>query len=378
MGLDTSSQNLLGGAPRSAGSPDESSTPYTYHRLPDASTHIRLATLLPSADSDDRIHCTLRTVLLADAPRYLALSYACGDPTNTRAILLHGVPVQVYRNLESALRHIRLILTTAHDLATPLWIDAVCIDQSDGQEKSIQVRTMASIYKRASASLAWLGEAADDSEWTLSMLKRLGGREWIFAWESLQARWPTLSTDERHQEFESVKDLLYPSTDVSPPMSLSNSAWNDIIPLPEGIATSDDLMFAAVFGRRALRGLSRVLLRDFFRRLWIYQEYLLAREVFFICGPQLVPASELEAASSIVCSDESCMDVLASTNASEGDPPTLSVIVILRLITDRGNRYGNPELAAEHPLLDLMFTYGDGVCSDPRDKIYALLGLATD
>ena len=141
-------------------------------------------------------------------PRYLAVSYACGDPTKTRAILLHGIPVKVYRTLVSALHNIRTILTSTDEITTPLWMDAICIDQSDGEEKSIQVRHMASIYKAASASLAWLGEAADDSEWTLSMLVRLGGREWRTAWESLQVRWPTLSTDERDQQLESVEDLL--------------------------------------------------------------------------------------------------------------------------------------------------------------------------
>ena len=339
---------------------------------------MRIATLLPSADSNARIHCTLRTVLLADAPRYLALSYACGDPTDTRAILLHGVPVQVYRNLESALRHIRSILATANDLATPLWIDAVCIDQPHGKEKSIQVRTMASIYKRASASLAWLGEAADDSEWTLSMLIRLGGREWSTAWERLQAGWPTLSTDERGQQLNSAKDRLYLSTEVSPTESLSNFAWEDIVPLPVDVATSEDLKLATVFGRRALRGLSRVLLRDFFQRLWIYQEYLLAQKVFFICGSQLLSGFALEAAFGLIWYYLSCIERLASTMESEKGPSTLHVTRILRLVTGRGNVYIGPGPAAESPLLDLMLYYGEGICTDPRDNIYALLGLAID
>ena len=380
MSLRKGFRRLLGGGLRSRDSPDESSTPYTYEKLPDASTHIRLATWLPSPDSDAQIHFTLQTVLLADAPRYLALSYACGDPTDTRAILLHGIPVQVYRNLESALRHMRPVLTSSDKTTTPLWIDAICIDQSDGEEKSIQVRNMASIYKKASASLAWLGEAADDSERTLNMLKRLGDTGWKIAWKSLQARWPTLSINERRQELQTMKDLLNLSTDISSTKSLSDFAWYIRLQPspPEGGRTSDDLKLAAVLGRRALRGLGRVILRDFFRRLWIYQEYLLAQEVFFICGTQFVSGSALEAAFSLMVYDDSCVERLELTIARERAAITLSVTQILSLVAARGNTYVNPALAAGRPLLDLMYSYGDGICSDPRDKIYALLGLATD
>jgi hypothetical protein len=43
------------------------------------------------------------------------------------------------------------------DLSTPIWIDALCIDQSNPSERIHQVAQMGNIYSEASAVHAWLG-----------------------------------------------------------------------------------------------------------------------------------------------------------------------------------------------------------------------------
>jgi hypothetical protein len=45
-----------------------------------------------------------------------------------------------------------------------MWVDAVCIDQENDQEKEHQIQLMAKIYGQASRVIVWLGEAADDSD----------------------------------------------------------------------------------------------------------------------------------------------------------------------------------------------------------------------
>jgi hypothetical protein len=52
-----------------------------------------------------------------------------------------------------------------------LWIDAVCINQGDNEEKLHQIQTMARIYSVASRVLVWLGEAADDSDEAIDALR---------------------------------------------------------------------------------------------------------------------------------------------------------------------------------------------------------------
>jgi hypothetical protein len=78
---------------------------------------------------------------------YVALSYTWGDPKETREIFVNGKSVQVTVNLEAALRVLRGKAPVKAGLK--LWIDALCINQEDNDEKEVQVKRMADIYQRA-------------------------------------------------------------------------------------------------------------------------------------------------------------------------------------------------------------------------------------
>lgn len=66
-----------------------------------------------------------------ECPPYEALSYVWGDPDITVPIQLHGSGHKVTRNLELALRYIRL-----GDRERVMWVDALCINQTDISEKN--------------------------------------------------------------------------------------------------------------------------------------------------------------------------------------------------------------------------------------------------
>jgi Heterokaryon incompatibility protein (HET) len=89
---------------------------------------------------------------------YEALSYVWGDPLIRENIELDGVEFQVTTNLHAALRHLRWV--TRPRL---LWIDAVCINQTNPAERSKQVSLMTEIYKHAKQVIIWLGESSHDS-----------------------------------------------------------------------------------------------------------------------------------------------------------------------------------------------------------------------
>lgn len=72
-------------------------------------------------------------------------------------------------NLASALRHIRSVSKTRI-----LWIDAICINQKDFEERGQQVQRMGSIYKSASRVLAWLGPSTQSTKLAISTLEDLG------------------------------------------------------------------------------------------------------------------------------------------------------------------------------------------------------------
>jgi hypothetical protein len=108
----------------------------TYSNLLHDNREIRTVTILPSADPSMPIRCVSLQVSLNKPPGYLALSYACGDPTVIAPIFLDDVVIHVTTNLEAALRHIRLPTELC------CCIDAICINQADLAERSQQVQLM--------------------------------------------------------------------------------------------------------------------------------------------------------------------------------------------------------------------------------------------
>lgn len=103
------------------------------------------------------IRCTLHQVSLLpdeEPPYYCALSYAWGDATDKVSIALNGQILMVTRNLHDALQQFR---DEARFLGKYLWIDALCINQDDIDERPAQVKRMSDIYTRACSVVTWLG-----------------------------------------------------------------------------------------------------------------------------------------------------------------------------------------------------------------------------
>ncbi|KAH9207480.1 heterokaryon incompatibility protein-domain-containing protein, partial [Leptodontidium sp. 2 PMI_412] len=130
----------------------DSSRSHIYPPLDKSSSKIRLIHLQPRSRNNNII-CQLCIVDLdADDLKYEALSYEWGETNISRSILLNGKEFSVRENLWSALTYLR------HDeVERVLWIDAICIDQSDKGERNHQVGLMAQVYSRASRVVVWLG-----------------------------------------------------------------------------------------------------------------------------------------------------------------------------------------------------------------------------
>jgi hypothetical protein len=103
---------------------------------------------------DDPIRLSLRTEKLNEfVDEYGALYYAWGMDVSSRRALVDGYPIRVTESLNLGLRRLRYW----HGPRT-LWVDALCINQTDMLERSHQVQQMASIYKAANEVVIWLGE----------------------------------------------------------------------------------------------------------------------------------------------------------------------------------------------------------------------------
>lgn len=162
-------------------------------------SEIRIVEILPGR-WDDTVSCRLEHVQLrgVNDPRYAALSYAWGHPTDTVDIILNGIVHPVTRSLFTALRRLRHsdiefcledgaseqshgpsdgalvdgsnIFGAAQDRTSHspslqlklsrlrLWVDALCINQADTLEKARQIPRMREIYGYTWQVLAWLGE----------------------------------------------------------------------------------------------------------------------------------------------------------------------------------------------------------------------------
>ncbi len=127
---------------------------FVYQPLDIAERQIRLLDLLPGSGL---IKCHLRHVSLATAhDKYEALSYCWGAPTAHQVkILVDGLVFFVTPNLHAALLRLR---GRGKGLPRTLWIDAICIHQSDTVEKNAQIPLMGDIYGSCQHTVVWLGE----------------------------------------------------------------------------------------------------------------------------------------------------------------------------------------------------------------------------
>ncbi|KAF2803304.1 uncharacterized protein BDZ99DRAFT_369459, partial [Mytilinidion resinicola] len=105
-----------------------------------------------------RPRCTIKHVSLDDDPRYAALSYVWGPPSNERFMIVEKNDEQfrlpITSNLNSALSNI--------DKEGYLWVDAICINQTDDIEKTWQVQQMWNIFPKADHTAAWLGRIEEE------------------------------------------------------------------------------------------------------------------------------------------------------------------------------------------------------------------------
>lgn len=134
--------------------------PGPYEPIDSSRQEIRNIRLLPGR-FDDAIEIQLVHVSLQsdDAPHYDALSYVWGLEQCPNPAIVNGTPISITSNLDIVLRHFR-----DESGEKTLWVDAVCINQRDNDEKGPQVQMMGQIYRRAARVLVWLGPAADGSD----------------------------------------------------------------------------------------------------------------------------------------------------------------------------------------------------------------------
>ena len=278
--------------------------PFRYSLLRDA--HIRLIHLIAGAKNGGLSIHIEENVHLETAPVYDALSYTWGDSRKERNISCGSESLAITANLATALVQIR-----NPDTPRTLWIDQICINQDNVDERNEQVALMGRIYSRAENVIIWLGEEDPDDK----------------------------------VAFEFV------------PMFLSH-----LSPLSAGHGVTRQGLVARqvipMVGSPGWIALSRIFSRPYFRRSWIIQEVALARHAVVHCGPYVIDWDLLAAASSYQIGQ------LAS-DAENAHDAVAAITELHRNDHGRGNS-----------LVDALFMSYRFNCTNPRDKVFAMLGLA--
>ncbi|KAL3427255.1 Heterokaryon incompatibility protein 6, OR allele 6 [Phlyctema vagabunda] len=257
---------------------------------------------------DDELVCRIKTTSLRDHPDYEAISY-CWGPSHVvdRVVCNNKTYLPLNQSLSSALKHFRHL-----EKPRLLWADAICIDQSNADEKSKQVNMMRDVYRQARRVLVWLGEEGEGEK-----VKPL-------------------------VDFARKLATVDPSTLPADRLVRQNSLG---------------------FGDVHVRSLFCLLERPWFRRIWILQEVAVARETILYCGHKSLTWDTL---CSIVRL-ESGVNMMGLNNQMVMD--IIQGIDIQKNATDK---------SSPTALLHLLLRHRTSLSTDPRDKVYALLGLCTD
>lgn len=261
-------------------------------------------------------HETLIVVPAADAS-----DNPCLRPSTNSTQAAKRVPstketfsLKIGPNLASALRHLRL-----RDRPRRLWVDAICIDQENVDERGKQVAMMGNIYRQATIVTVWLGDQTESTLRAFEQLEMMG------------------------RQIE-VGDTIVPSPDAHHP------EWLQSCPLDKDMLEALQTFFAL----------------PWFSRVWIWQEIILGSpNAQVYCGHKMVPWYFLRR----------CLVLLRETKSlgTHHEGPVGSLLPYhLQVLPYWGPTSGHNVGAA----VGLTMSIANSVCTDARDRLYGILGLA--
>ncbi|KAI0468342.1 HET-domain-containing protein [Xylaria cf. heliscus] len=308
--------------------------------------------------------------------RYEALSYVWGDPGDPQHIFFDGgVPFPVTRNLYAALRSLRL----PHS-GRKLWIDALCIDQSNYEEKNVQLGLMTRVYQQAEKVIAYLPLDAQDQKNINELVPKVLRASMMYKTHKDVGEGSGPDTEQYTGPLNSISDLKTVKVARSESEPLSIAMTN---------AFGDDKLYLESFGLPPVDSplwdsWRRLFTSPYFRRIWIAQEISLGNNLHIWFGDGEGAAEPLFLAHLSLDSHSAAMNM--SYNAAwcnsddEETEGTLRDRIVgsanaLRLFRER---IMVQKGRSRRRLIETLATVDTFDATDPRDKIYALLGWTSD
>ncbi|KAI0433017.1 heterokaryon incompatibility protein-domain-containing protein [Xylaria sp. FL1042] len=204
------------------------------------------------------------------------------------------------------------------DRSRTLWVDAICINQDDISERNSQVRLMGTIYSRASGVLAWLGPEYNDSDLAFEFLK-------------------TMPTDPQvHWDPDQYPGL------------------------------------AGAYTLQHIKAVNYLFERAWWHRVWTVQESILCPVLTFVCGLRQLPAEQAFKVATCwfehlyTCCQDTWYSIFKSTPGLGDACTALGTLEEVRTSMKR------PQFG------QILSKFMSRKCTDPHDKIYGFLGIATE
>jgi hypothetical protein len=301
--------------------------------------HIRVVNLSQHHDTAQEklsgredLWCTLEQVDISHA-NYTAISYEWGSQDKPFSILV----MDRNKNSLGAVRLTATLRNVLFDLIqSPIepkvfWIDQLCIDQSDSRDKSIQIPEMGRIYRNASQVLTYLGPAEPRDPEGLELM------------------------DQICHHYETVLTSIGHTAPI----------WNEDLILSQLFERSPDKKLHVAAEKPAWANLCRVLLTGWFKRRWMVQENVLNKNSFFLRGPR-----KFKQATGNLIVRYILYGILPRptgvklSSASAQDFCTTAGLDMCR--------------STKLTMIDVLWLFSNTECYDPRDRIFALLGTASD
>jgi hypothetical protein len=297
---------------------------------------LKLVFLQPSVDFAARIECTTSVVDIAKAPAYKALSYAWGgspkvisysredgppyaaeednDKSNLarEMVMVDGQAMRIRQTLFHALQQIR-----EPNTAVAIWVDAIGINPKEMERRAALTLRMRDIYKYAEEVIVWLGQGDEETQEGMDFLDGF--------WEER----PKLQRNSELGEY-----------------------------------------FFGPLARVPWEGICKLLQMPWWKRIWTLQEFVVAKELQIRCGDKRIPWRDLQ--------DFTWFVVLESTSFPLSEKrhdilrPRIELIKAKNEFICLQEEY---RMEYGFPLEKLWQVTKTHESYDPRDKIFALLGM---
>lgn len=301
--------------------------PFTYSPLAPGS--IRL--LLPDPSGEPSGHTwSLQTVSLASSDlQFDALSYVWGAQDEVFPIILDGRRSHVHQNLHTALPY----LTRRGDcnITRPIWIDAICINQVDEEEKMTQIQLMNRIYRQAAKVWAWLGISEHQEKIPEAIAL-------LVAFSDLRGNWeePSISDEEMPTVLRTVDLDRWSPADWSALTHLINNDW--------------------------------------YRRLWVVQEAALAQDLAFLCGDHEIACQQME---DVLHESHHLSRVRYVDFQTRDIYSNIGLFSIRETVQEVQEMHGRGLLSSELVMVSRWVAYGQ-TCLRPEDRVLGILGMTDE